>query len=92
MTHLHVFMEIDTCPMCGHEISAVENEHLGKEIRAIPLDAVFEIGLHSFQGTPLEALYKERAESCGKFVIKRRDPVLYDNDWVAEYIPVYRDW
>lgn len=83
MTHLHVFMEIDTCPMCGRKITVTWNEFVGKFLQEIPPETVFEILCTDETGTN---------PTCGRFVIKRRDPVLYDNDWVAEYIPVYRDW
>lgn len=83
MTQLHVFMEIDTCPMCGREIHVTDNGLIGKLIADIPPETTFEIGCTDSTGTN---------PTCGKFVIKRRDPVLYDNDWTAEYIPVYRNW
>lgn len=84
MTHLHVLMEIDTCPMCGNAVRVTDNGFVGNRfINEIPPETVFEIACSDATGTTL---------TCGKFVIKRRDQMLYDNDWVAEYIPVYRNW
>ena len=86
MTELHIFMEIDTCPMCGDEIYVVENEHSGKKLEDIPVAAVFEIVCrhpNHPRGTVL---------TCGKFVIKKRDVDSIENDWFAEDIPVPRDW
>lgn len=79
MTQLHRFMEIDTCPMCGDEVSLVENGYRGKNLDDIPVDAVFEIVCTDKTGT-------NRAD--GTFRITKRDQSSSDNDWVAEYIPI----
>lgn len=84
MTHLHVFMEIDTCPICGGKMYVVDNGYVGEKlIREIPGDTVFEIVSTDPTGTNF---------TCGKFIVKRRDPVLLDNDWFAEYLPNPRSW
>lgn len=83
MTKLHIFMEIDTCPICGSEVYAEDNGYLGVPLEEIPGDTVYEIPC-------IDA--ERKMPTCGKFVIRKRDPKTRDNDWIAEYIPVERDW
>jgi hypothetical protein len=84
MTQLHIFMELDTCPMCERKICVTDdNPYVGLKLSEVPNDAVFEIVCTDETGTNL---------TCGKFIVKKKDQTSPDNDWVCEYLPVDRDW
>lgn len=75
---LRRFAEIDTCPICGHEIYFKDNPYVGEpDIRKIPQATVFEIPCLD---------EKTGGLMCGFFRIQRRRPVIELDDWVAEYL------
>lgn len=77
--NLHRFMEIDICPLCGGEIFAEDNEHLGKpDVNDIPGDTTFVI----------PCVDEEGFKTCGEFRISRIDPTSLEDDWKCEYVLV----